>query len=335
MIKHLRIFAGLACTLMIIPAAVTSSQQCAETLSVPAFTAYSEPNPEALEFSQTGITGWTDAKTHIVWYGRLATSGTLYPALTLHLKENAASTLRLTVAKKALTTRVMGKGAEPVTAMFGPVTIPTPGYYRFELTGVAKEGPTFGEPDALVLSGPAIKDAQFNLKERRNAASVHLGYPTPKDAPIQWFYNEVTVKTDPLWSYYMACGWQRGYFGIQVNSPTERRIIFSVWDSGNEGVDRNKVKAEDRVALLAKGDGVLADSFGNEGTGGHSHLVYPWKTGATYRFLVAAQPDGDHTTYSGYFFFPEKGQWGLIARFRAPKDGGYLRGLYSFNEDFA
>ena len=107
-----------------------------------------------------------------------------------------------------------------------------------------------------------------------------------------------------------------------------------MWDSGKEAVDRSKVADDDKVKLLAKGDGVFADSFGNEGTGGHSHLVYPWKTGQTYRFLVAAQPDGDATIYTGYFYFPEKQQWGLIARFRAPKDGSYLHGLYSFDEDF-
>ena len=70
----------------------------------------------------------------------------------------------------------------------------------------------------------------------------------------------MTVKTDPVGSYYMACGFRRGYFGIQVNSPTERRIIFSVWDSGTEAVDRSKVSAEDRVQLMGKGEGVVADS---------------------------------------------------------------------------
>jgi hypothetical protein len=144
----------------------------------------------------------------------------------------------------------------------------------------------------------------------------------------------VTVKTDPIWSYYEACGFSRGYFGIQVNSLTERRIIFSVWDSGKEPTDRTKVAAEDRVLLVAKGDGVEASDFGNEGTGGHSHLVYPWKTGDTYRFLVFANPEDSSTVYSGYFYFPERKRWELIASFRAPKDGGYLRGLYSFNEDF-
>src|SRR5262249_5642640 len=90
-----------------------------------------------------------------------------------------------------------------------------------------------------------------------------------------------------------------------------------------------------RVRLLAKGEGVTASDFGNEGTGGHSHLVYPWKKDQTYRFLVSAKPEGTDTIYSGYFYFPEKRSWGLIASFRAPKDGGCLQGLYSFNENFA
>ena len=81
---------------------------------------------------------------------------------------------------------------------------------------------------------------------------------------------------------------------------------------------------------------VVASGFGNEGTGGHSHLVYPWKKGQTYRFLVLAAPADNHSTvFSGYFFFPERNEWGLIASFRAPKDGGHLRGLYSFSENFS
>ena len=192
----------------------------------------------------------------------------------------------------------------------------------------------FADVDALLLDGPAAQGAHFSQAETRGAPSVHLWYPTPKDAQITEFTNEVTVRDSPLWSYFMACGFSRGYFGIQVNSPTERRIIFSVWDSGTEPTDRSKVADDDRVRLIAKGPDVFSDSFGHEGTGGHSHLIYPWKTGRTYRFLVSAKPDGTGTIYSGYFYFPERQAWGLIASFRAPKDGGTLRGLYSFNEDF-
>jgi hypothetical protein len=328
--------AALCLLLCLAPGAAWADDTLQSALRVPAFTAYSEPEPEALEFSErNGVTGWTDDKNRIVWYGRLNVTGRLETAVALRLPAGEHVKLRLTVAGKAVTAEAQGgDGTQPITVPFSAVEITAPGYYRFALEGLQKDGKTYGAPEALLLDGPAAVEAHFNLLERRNAASVHLGYPLPNDAKVAWFYNEVTVRTEPVWSYYMACGFRRGYFGIQVNSPTERRIIFSVWDSGNEAVDRSKVAADDRVQLMGKGEGVVADSFGNEGTGGHSHLVYPWKAGVTYRFLVSAQPDGSHTTYSGYFYFPERKRWELIASFRAPKDGDTLRGLYSFNENF-
>ena len=152
---------------------------------------------------------------------------------------------------------------------------------------------------------------------------------------VEWFHCRVTPRHDPVWSYYMATGWHRGYFGMQVNSPTERRVIFSVWDSGDEAIDRAKVSADNLVQLVAKGPSVYASGFGNEGTGGHSHLVFPWQLGDTLEFLVNAAPDGDVTTYTGWFRVSGKDEeWRLVASFRAPKDGRHLRGLYSFNENF-
>ncbi|MBM3961034.1 MAG: DUF3472 domain-containing protein [Planctomycetes bacterium] len=176
-----------------------------------------------------------------------------------------------------------------------------------------------------------------NVAERRNAASIHLGYvvPQPLRADVAWFHVAVTPRTDPLWSYYMATGWHRGYFGMQVNSPTERRVIFSVWDSGDEAIDRGKVAAADRVQLVAKGDGVHAGDFGNEGTGGHSHWQHAWRLGETFRFLLHARVDGSATIYTGWFWLAETKSWRLIASFRAPKDGKLPRGLYSFSENFA
>jgi hypothetical protein len=222
-----------------------------------------------------------------------------------------------------------------VTADFGSFDIVEVGYKRFTLESLNPQGQPFGDLDALVLNGPATQDAHFNLQPRRNAASVHLAYPVDKDIKVEAFYCEVTGLEDPIWTYYMACGWHRGYFGMQVNSPTERRIIFSVWDSGNEAVDRSKVADENRVKLVAKGEGVYASDFGNEGTGGHSHLTYMWKTGAKQRFIVTAKPtDTTQTIYSGYYFHPDKNQWVLISSWKTPKDGGYLRRLYSFSEDF-
>jgi Domain of unknown function (DUF3472) len=86
---------------------------------------------------------------------------------------------------------------------------------------------------------------------------------------------------------------------------------------------------------VAKGEGVHASVFGNEGTGGHSHFKYPWKTGEKQKFVVTVKPEGTFTDYTGYWFHPEEQQWKLLARFHAPKDGKYLRGLYSFSENFS
>ncbi len=306
-------------------------------LRVPAFTAYLDPDPNAAEVSaEHGIQGWKDAKQKVLWFGEFQTAGKILAGVTLRLPTNQTSWFKLTVGNEVRLANISGRGMERVvTARFGELMVGTNGYTRFELESVGASGETFGDIDGLLLDGPAAAGAHFNREPRRNAASVHLAYPTPTNAAITAFHVEVTAVEDPVATFYMACGWRRGYLGMQVNSRQERRIIFSVWDSGNEAVDRAKVEPENRVQLLAKGEGVFASDFGNEGTGGHSHLVYPWKTGQPQRFVVTAKPtDTNHTVYSGYWFQPEQQRWMLIASFKAPKDGAYLRGLHSFSEDF-
>jgi hypothetical protein len=294
-------------------------------LRVPAFTAYLEPREgKARVSSQAGVTDWSEPSQKVAWYGLIRNNGTLHCVVA---SPTTGARLRLTLAGQTRDASVVNGQAN-----FGVFNIAAPGYQRFALELL---GGSNVRLDALLLDGPAMKDAHFNLKPRRNAASAHLFYPVSKEAKIAAFYCEVTAVLDPVPTYYMATGWHRGYFGMQVNSLTERRIIFSVWDSGSEAIDRKKVAETNRVTLVAKGDGVVAGDFGHEGTGGHSHLVYPWKTGERQRFIVTAKPtDVTHTVYSGYWFHPEKKQWMLISSWKAPKDGGRLRGLYSFNEDF-
>jgi hypothetical protein len=305
-------------------------------LQVPAFTAYLDPDPDGARVSsRSGISGWTDPSLKVLWFGEITTPGKLDCSVMLRLPAGGETRLRLTVAGKSHEVAVKGAGRDLVRAAFSSFDIPAAGYHRFTLESLNEAGQTAGAIETLVLDGPAVAGAHFNLKARRNAASVHLAYPTADFKNIDAFYCEVTGVETPLWTYFEACGWHRGYFGMQVNSPTERRIIFSVWDSGGEGVDRKKVGEPDRVKLLAKGDGVDAGDFGNEGTGGHSHLVFNWKTGEKQRFLVTATPtNATQTIYTGYWFHPENKQWMLISSWRAPKDGSYLRGLYSFSENF-
>lgn len=304
-------------------------------LRVPAFTAYLEPDANGARVSErSGITGWNNPGVKVRWFGEIKTPGDLSCALELRLPPGRESKLRMTVAGTAREVTAQG-GTNAVRVAFGSFPITAAGYQSFTLESLNATNMSAGEIEALLLDGPATRDAHFNLKERRNAASVHLTYPVPPGTSVAAFYCEMTGVDDPVHTYYMACGWHRGYFGMQVNSPAERRIIFSVWDSGNEAVSRAKVGAEDRVRLVAKGDGVNSGDFGNEGTGGHSHLKYAWKTGEKQRFIVTAKPaDATHTIFSGFYFHPDLKKWMLISSWKAPKDGGWLRGLYSFSENF-
>jgi hypothetical protein len=132
----------------------------------------------------------------------------------------------------------------------------------------------------------------------------------------------------------MTNGFSGGYMGIQLNTATERRIIFSVWSNFNTN-DPKKIPADYAVTLIKKGKNVSTGDFGNEGSGGHSHLVFNWKQGVTYKLLIGAKSAGDHTTYTAYYFAPENGSWKLIAQWDKTKtDGKLLSDLYSFVENF-
>ncbi|MES2005262.1 MAG: DUF3472 domain-containing protein [Bacteroidota bacterium] len=309
----------------------------AQTITIPAYTGYAVPaeNDESSMFSAKEGLHWTDTKQQISYSFYVHKAGTI--SLSLKAKNAVAGTqLKVSFAgKDQLVFIPASKDFKTITS--GTVTIKDSGFYTITLASVKKGGKIVADIQSIQLSGTAT-DIHFNPKPRRNAASVHLKYPLPDSVKATVFYNEITIPegADIVHSYYMACGFARGYFGIQVNSNTERRVIFSVWDAGKEAADRNKVADSNKVQLLAKGDGVFADGFGNEGTGGHSHWVYNWKPGQTYKLMVTALPDSasQTTIYTGYFFVPEVQKWKLIACFKAPHDGQTLHNLYSFNENF-
>jgi hypothetical protein len=121
---------------------------------------------------------------------------------------------------------------------------------------------------------------------------------------------------------------------MQVNGPTERRILFSIW-SAFETDDPSAIPQDYQVVLLKKGPNVTVKSFGNEGAGKQSFLHWNWKAGQTYKFLVFGSPAGNETTvFTAWFWTPETTSWHLIASFQRPKARSHLRGLYAFSENF-
>ncbi len=178
--------------------------------------------------------------------------------------------------------------------------------------------------------GLAISPLAIDAAEPRAARSVHLGYPAP-GATI--FTTAMTVVDTTPGSYFMAAGWNTGYFGIQELADGRKVVIFSVWDP-TKGDDPQAVKGEDRVECLHAGAGMRIKRFGGEGTGGQCMGDLDWKIGAPVRFAVVARPDGEKTAYEGHLRETGDEEWKHLVTFRTCTGGTPLRGLYSFVEDF-
>jgi len=220
----------------------------------------------------------------------------------------------------------------------GETTISKAGYYHLDLTGMEGEITV----SDLILEGTATSkgviysnDALYYYWSKRGP-SCHLKYEIPTQNNVTYYYSEITVPKgqDVQGSYYMANGFKEGYFGIQVNGPTERRILFSVWSPFHTD-NPNEIPEEEQIKLLKKGKDVHVGEFGNEGSGGQSYLRYNWKADTSYKFLLKGIPDGNNNTdYTAWFFVAEQNNWQLIASFKRPKTNTYLKGFHSFLENF-
>jgi len=288
--------------------------------------------------TEKGIENWKDKSTIIRTWFRVEQTGSI--TLSLLAKVNSGTSqiqIKFGEEQKIITL----SNTTFDTINIGTFEIIKPGYQFFEFQGIRKSFSTFADISEMFISGSATSGKVNYVKDDfyfgRRGPSVHLNYQIPADVKdLDWFYTELTIPegNDVEGSYFMANGFADGYFGIQVNSKTERRILFSVWSpykSDNPG----EIPPEYKISLLKKGKGVITKEFGNEGSGGQSYKKYFWKTGITYRFLVNGHPSENNSTdYSAWFYAPEKGKWQLIASFRRPKTVSYLKNLYSFLENF-
>jgi hypothetical protein len=247
------------------------------------------------------------------------------------------------VGDKAWTVPV--EGTEFAPHKFGQVQIPRAGYVRVEIerdklggTAEVRDLVVSSDTQGLVVNRVANNDGNMFYWGRRGP-SVHLSYETPKNVSLRYAHTEITVAKgdDVIGSYFMANGFAEGYFGMQVNGPEERRVLFSVWSPFSTDNPRD-IPEDQRVKCLGSGPEVRIGEFGNEGSGGQSFLVYPWKGDVTYGFLTEVRPDGaDHTVYTSWFrerAESNNAHWRLIASFRRPKTNTHLKGYHSFLENF-
>lgn len=285
-----------------------------------------------------GIETWEDAESEFSIYVRSEKEQTVLLSIDLS-PQTTSSEISISLDQ---TYQV-----ELESGMAGPLEIGQfqlkKGYNQFRLKGLSKTGAHFTLIKKIILTSDEnlsleyVKDNEnMRFYWGRRGPSVHLTYSLPETQNFKWFYNEVTVPIgqDPIGSYFMANGFGEGYFGIQVNGPNERRILFSVW-SPFKTDDPNKIPEEEKIQLLKKGNNVYTGEFGNEGSGGQSYLIYPWKAGTTYQFLNSVEPDGKgNTRYTAYFMDPDVGNWILIASFLRPKTDTWYQRPHSFLENF-
>lgn len=298
--------------------------------------------PDGGSITNDGIIGWTDPQTSFTVYFRVTQPGSLH--IWLHLAvPSGKSRIRVSPGGlKAEELEVTGTALTRYDA--GSWSIRDTGYQSIRIEGIRKSGNVFAAIQSLEIQGSSL-DGQVSYVPNnegnffhwgRRGPSVHLAYALPAEVHAEWFYNEVTVPEgqDLEGSYFMADGFGEGYFGMQVNSPTERHILFSVW-SPFQTDNPKSIPDSLQILLVKKGEGVHAGAFGNEGSGGQSWLNYPWKAGNTYRFLLHARPlEHNYTQFTAWWYAPEQGKWLLIASFKRPQTQKWLSGLHSFLENF-
>lgn len=281
--------------------------------------------------TKAGITNWIDENLLVNTYVRIENEGDL----DLGVSGSGSGKLIISLANQSKAINLESSSSKQTNV--GTFSIAEPGYYAIQLK---KEPNSIFNIDSLYLGGKATENGIIAIKDDiyfgRRGPSVHLSYQSPENKEVLYFYNEIRVPKgeDVIGSYFMANGFAEGYFGIQVNSETERRILFSVW-SPYKTDNPNEIPKDYRVIALKSGEGVKLNDFGNEGSGGQSYTVYPWKSETTYRFLMKGEPSENNSTdYTAYFYSPTENQWKLIASFRRPHTTTYLKRLHSFLENF-
>lgn len=329
-----------------------SADKVVTSFTVPANKAYAEPfitgNPGVsipVGWPETKgvVSNWDDTSRSVVWY-LYQKKGSYDFFFDTKVDEKKELTFDVTISacselgfkERELDLGLVGKGAFD-TVFVTSVNIPQTGYYRYELK------PTSAIERAITIRSLLFNaleaDGQVNHTNYQSSPSVHLSFSSTAKTTrsYDWIYEEIMVPEgeDPLATYYMSLGFYRGYMGIQTNSATERRVLFSVWDSKDADHDKS-MKDADFVTLVDKDEATTVNSFGNEGTGGQSYVKSAnWKTGKPVKFLMNVRKLKKNTVIlSAWYCVDETEGWKYVATWRAPHEQRMFDGFYSFIENY-
>lgn len=311
-----------------------------DAISVPiAGNTYVTAGKEGAKISNRGeITAWNQPDAVLSTWLKVSNTGQLNLFFQTE-PVTSSSQLEVSLSGKTYTVKIEKK--EDSLYPVGTFTVSQPGYLRIDVKGLKKESEQFPFITAYLISGSAAAEPLYFVRDFETywglrGPSVHMNYALPENDPAEYFYNEITVpiSEDKIGSYFMTNGFAEGYCGIQVNSESERRVLFSVWSPFTTD-NPEDIPKDQRIKTLARGEGVQIGEFGNEGSGGQSYLIYPWKAGETYKIITRVRPDGKgNTEYYAWFYAAEEEQWRLIAGFLRPQTDTWYKKAHSFLENF-
>ena len=330
--KILYLVSLVAASLFVQPA--VAQNESVVTLSANGYVTAGPEKNAFIDEQRCELRNWNNPETVVSFYFRVEKSGKMDVAL----KAKGHSKIEVSLLGKKKKIKLDSDGLELVKV--GAFKVKEPGYIKMDVRGLKiKAGEDFGNVAEVIVGGEVAPvvcvSPEFSTHFGRRGPSVHLGYTLPKEN-VEWFYNEIIVpeEGDIPSSYYMACGFGQGYFGMQNNAPHKRRVLFSVW-SPFETDNPADIPDSLRVQLVKKGENVKINDFGNEGSGGQSYMHYDWKAGERCRFLMGVHPDGGNSTvYTAYFYDNHQNKWVLVASWRRPKTTTWYTNAHSFLENF-
>ena len=330
--KILYLVSLVAASLFVQPA--VAQNESVVTLSANGYVTAGPEKNAFIDEQRCELRNWNNPETVVSFYFRVEKSGKMDVAL----KAKGHSRIEVSLLGKKKKIKLDSDGLELVKV--GAFKVKESGYIKMDVRGLKiKAGEDFGNVAEVIVGGDVAPvvcvSPEFSTHFGRRGPSVHLGYTLPKEN-VEWFYNEIVVpeEGDIPSSYYMACGFGQGYFGMQNNAPHKRRVLFSVW-SPFETDNPADIPDSLRVQLVKKGENVKVNDFGNEGSGGQSYMHYDWKAGERCRFLMGVHPDGGNSTvYTAYFYDNHQNKWVLVASWRRPKTTTWYTNAHSFLENF-
>jgi hypothetical protein len=190
---------------------------------------------------------------------------------------------------------------------------------------------------------PAMNSKYFSLLlmgvslSGLSASAQHLWWNLAGQGDGACLYGEITVLATQPTTYYCGANWHPGepaggYCGTQHNDTQERRTIFSIWDTSPDLHPK----------VTEAGPQTVFGRFGGEGEGGHTHMLWNWKTDETFQFFVRKQPGAETNTTDARFYIydPVGKKWLHVATINSPNGGHHEvatlgGGLNSFLENFS